>query len=83
MSARPKLPASSDLPKLAYSMAEACKAAGLGRTFLFGAIRDGRLNAVRAGGRTLVTTEALHAFLDAMPPARGPALKTKNPPAVA
>lgn len=40
---------------------------GLGRTFLFGEIRLGRLRAVKAGRRTLVRDDDLRAYLEALP----------------
>ena len=40
---------------------------GLGRTFLFGEIRLGRLKAVKAGRRTLVRDDDLRAYLGALP----------------
>lgn len=42
----------SIFPPLALSIAEACKASGLGRTTIFAAIKAGQLSAVKAGGRT-------------------------------
>jgi len=40
---------------------------GLGRTFIFGEIRLGRLKAVKAGRRTLVRDQDLRAYLEALP----------------
>lgn len=51
------------LPKLAYSIREACSASSLGRTTLYSHIAAGRLLAVRIGGRTVVPAESLLAFL--------------------
>lgn len=52
-------------PKLAYTVDEAVKALGIGRSKLYEAIRAGDLRSIKAGGRTLIRAEALTAFLDA------------------
>ena len=51
------------LPKICYSIREACAATSLGRTTLYSLIGDGRLRAVHVGGRTLIPREALLALL--------------------
>ena len=51
----------------ALSIANACKRAGVGRTFIFEEIRSGRLKAKKAGRRTLVLREDLTAWLQALP----------------
>ena len=40
---------------------------GLGRTFLFGQIKAGRLTAVKAGRRTIVRDDDLRAWLASLP----------------
>ncbi|MBU7579825.1 MAG: helix-turn-helix domain-containing protein [Porphyrobacter sp.] len=52
-----------DLPKIAYSIREACQASSLGRSTLYNHIAAGRLRVVRVGGRTIIPAEALHALL--------------------
>ncbi len=52
-----------DLPKIGYSIREACRASSLGRTTLYTHIAAGRLRAVRVGGRTIIPAEALHALI--------------------
>lgn len=54
-----------DLPKIAYSIREACQVSSLGRTTLFKMLADpaSPLKAVRIGGRTLVSAASLHALL--------------------
>ena len=52
-----------DIPKLGYSIREACRASSLGRTTLYAHIAAGRLRAVRIGGRTIIPAEALHALI--------------------
>jgi excisionase family DNA binding protein len=53
--------------KLALSVAEAAAEAGVGRDHIYGAIRDGRLQARKIGRRTIITYEALHRFLHDLP----------------
>lgn len=53
--------------KVAYSIAEACKASSLGRTTLYSAIAAGRLQVRRVGGRTIISTEDLRAFIRGTP----------------
>ena len=52
-----------DLPKIAYSIKEACRASSLGRTTIYNHISAGRLRAVRVGGRTIIPAESLHALI--------------------
>ncbi len=54
---------SDDIPKLGYSIREACQASSLGRTTLYAHIAAGRLRAVRIGGRTIIPAESLHALI--------------------
>jgi len=49
--------------KLAYSIREACKASSLGRTTIYALIGQGRLQAVRVGGRTVIPAESLRNLL--------------------
>ncbi|HQS96358.1 helix-turn-helix domain-containing protein [Novosphingobium sp. 17-62-19] len=53
----------TSIPKIAYSIREACAASSLGRTTIYAHIAAGRLNAVRIGGRTIIPAEALHALI--------------------
>ena len=50
--------------KLAYSIREACAVLSLGKTTIFSLIKDGKIRAVRIGGRTLIPAESLRALLD-------------------
>src|SRR3546814_15555638 len=56
-------PIKHDPPKIGYSIREACQASSLGRTTLYNHISAGRLRAVRVGGRTIISAEALHALI--------------------
>ena len=51
------------VPKLGYSIVEACHASSLGRSTLYAHIAAGRLKANRVGGRTIIPTEALYALI--------------------
>ena len=55
--------AEPNLPKLAYSIREACAASSLGRTTIYGHIAAGRLEAVHIGGRTVIPAESLKSLL--------------------
>lgn len=52
-----------DPAKIAYSIAEACKASSLGRTTIYAHITAGRLRAIRVGGRTVIPADSLHALV--------------------
>ena len=58
--------------KMAFSVDEAALRAGLGRDRIYGYIRDGRLQARKAGRRTLITADALRNFIDSLPPLKLP-----------
>jgi excisionase family DNA binding protein len=53
-----------------FSPEEAAKIIGVGRTLIFEEIRGGRLEAKKAGRRTLITAEALDNWLSNLPPSR-------------
>jgi excisionase family DNA binding protein len=55
----------------ALSVEEAAKAAGVGRTLLYEHIHSGRLTARKAGRRTIITVDALDAWLQSLPTSTG------------
>jgi len=52
---------------LAYTIAEACAVARIGRTALYEAIRSGDLRARKRGRRTLVVHGDLKKFIESLP----------------
>ena len=50
--------------RIAFSPDEAAHRAGVGRTLIFAEIKNGRLKAHKAGARTLITIEALTAWIN-------------------
>lgn len=55
---------------LTYSIEEARKVTGTGRTVLYEEIEAGRLRAVKRGRRTLILAEDLRRWLASLPPIR-------------
>ena len=49
-----------DLPKIAYSVREACHVSSLGRTTIYSHIATGKLRTKRIGGRVVILAESLH-----------------------
>jgi excisionase family DNA binding protein len=56
-------PSNSTLPKLSYSIKEAEKITGVGRTTLWKAINNGKLRCFKVGRRVLFSSEHLKEFL--------------------
>jgi excisionase family DNA binding protein len=52
---------------LAYSIAEACVMARIGRTALYKEIKFGRLRAVKRGKRTLILHDDLRRHVEGLP----------------
>jgi excisionase family DNA binding protein len=59
-----------DLPKIGYSIREACQVSSLGRTTIYNHIAEGRLRATRIGGRTIIPAASLHALIVGTPEPR-------------
>ena len=53
--------------KLAVSIPEAAEMIGLGRSSIYNLFRDGKLQAFKAGKRTLVKVEDIQRFVDDLP----------------
>ena len=56
-------PVQPPLPRLVYTIREACLVSTFGRATLFKHINAGRLSVVRIDGRTLIPVESLHKLL--------------------
>lgn len=50
--------------RLAYSVDEAARLIGVGRTFLYAAIKQGTLKSSKVGGRRLLTVKAIETWLE-------------------
>jgi excisionase family DNA binding protein len=48
---------------IAYSINDACKAVGLGRTYLYQMISEGRLEVRKVGKRTLIPASSLRRLI--------------------
>lgn len=49
---------------LSLTVADACRTTGLGKTYLYELIRDGRVKSVKLGRRRLITTASLRALIE-------------------
>jgi excisionase family DNA binding protein len=54
---------------ISLTIADAAKISGLGRTTIYELIGAKKLDARKAGNRTLITGESLRAFIASLPPA--------------
>lgn len=54
---------------IAHTVADAVKVSGLGRTTLYELIGAGKIEARKAGGRTLIPAESLRSYIANLPPA--------------
>ncbi|MGB3271338.1 MAG: helix-turn-helix domain-containing protein [Xanthobacteraceae bacterium] len=52
---------------VAYSIDEACRATSLCRTSLYKLISDGKVQAKKIGGRTVIAADALHRLINEAP----------------
>ena len=53
--------------KLAYSVKDACNFIGCGRTYLYGLIARGKVDARKMGPRTILTGESLVRYVETLP----------------
>jgi len=58
---------SSAATSRAFAISDFCRSYGIGRTTAYAEIAAGRLRAVKAGSRTLITCDAAEAWLAALP----------------
>jgi excisionase family DNA binding protein len=49
---------------LAYSIHDACRVSSLGRTFLYQLISEGKLEARKVGGRTVIPADSLRRLIN-------------------
>ena len=56
--------------KLAFSVAEATRATGVGRSTFYELMASGKLRAIKLGSRTLIPAEELRRFMESLPAAR-------------
>ena len=56
--------------KLSYTIAEAARALGIGKSTLYLALAAGKLSARKCGARTLIPADELKRFVSTLPPAR-------------
>jgi excisionase family DNA binding protein len=54
---------------LAHTIADAVKISGIGRTSLYELIGAGKIEARKAGNRTLIPAESLRTYIAGLPPA--------------
>jgi excisionase family DNA binding protein len=64
---------------LAYSVADVCRVASIGRTALYEAIGSGALRAVKHGRRTLVLAHDLRTWLERLPSLKDSEAQGNNP----
>jgi excisionase family DNA binding protein len=65
---------------LAYSIADACKLLGVGRTTLYAAIKRGELKCRKVGRRTVITGDAMKSWLSGLPTKSGRAILPSTEP---
>ena len=67
----PKAAASeAPLPPILCSIPQAAAMIARGQTFIYGAIGDGKIEAVKSDKRTLVVVELLRRYAASLPPAK-------------
>ena len=76
-----KMSLEAPLPLILCSIPHAATLIGRGQTFIYGAIGDGRIEAVKSDKRTLVVVESLRRYATSLPPAKIKPLKPRHHPA--
>jgi excisionase family DNA binding protein len=56
--------------KLSYTIAEAARALGIGKSTIYLALASGKLSARKCGSRTLLLADELRRYTSSLPPAR-------------
>ena len=59
----------SEISPIAYTILEAARVSGLGRTTIYELLGAGKLHAKKAGNRTLIPAESLLRYLENLPAA--------------
>jgi excisionase family DNA binding protein len=72
-----KFKTDDEIQPIAASIETATHLSGLGRTTIYRLINEGKIEAVKAGDRTLVLTDSLRAYLRQLPVYR-PEIQTQN-----
>jgi excisionase family DNA binding protein len=64
------IPPDQSSEKLTYTIVEAVRALGIGKSTIYLAMASGKLSARKCGSRTLITSDELKRFVSTLPPAR-------------
>lgn len=54
----------NNVPKLAFTISEACRSIGISRSKLYELISTGRLRVNKIGSRTIIPAQSLYALID-------------------
>ena len=52
------------IPQISYTVAQACRISGIGKTMLYDLIAQGRIDKIKIGSKTLIPAKSLHALID-------------------
>ena len=66
----PKVGTEASLPPILCTIRQAAAMIARGETFIYGAIGDGRIKAVKSDNRTLVVVESLRSYASSLPAAK-------------
>ena len=72
------MPDEAPLPPILCTISHAAAMIGRGQTFIYGAIGDGRIEAVKSDKRTLVVVESLRRYAASLPPAKIKPLRARH-----
>jgi excisionase family DNA binding protein len=68
------------LSPILVTIPQAAAMIGRGKTFIYGAISDGRIKAVKSGKRTLIVVESLRAYAASLPAVKIKPVPPRRPP---